>query len=132
MARLWLGWWLVVAGGAGGSLQIGEALDASVFDPEAVRRPLPLANRAKFNFMTNGKWEQRKGWDVLLRAYYAEFAAKGVSTDVALHFVARMNDEAREQFRAFQHNISREVRNPSPPARHVPCHIRQRMRPVVS
>lgn len=85
-----------------------------MFDPEAVRRPLPLANRAKFNFMTNGKWEQRKGWDVLLRAYYAEFAAKGAN-DVALHFVARMNDEAREQFRAFQHNISREVRNQPPP-----------------
>lgn len=51
-------------------MQVGESLDPSVFDPESVQRPLPLPGKAKFNFLTNGKWEKRKGWDVLLKAYY--------------------------------------------------------------
>jgi glycosyltransferase involved in cell wall biosynthesis len=36
-------------------------------------RPLSLPNRGGFNFLSVFKWEQRKGWDVLLDAYLAEF-----------------------------------------------------------
>ena len=33
------------------------------------------APRRPFRFLSVFKWEQRKGWDALLRAYCAEFAA---------------------------------------------------------
>ena len=39
-----------------------------------------------FVFLSNFKWEQRKGWDLLLRAYWAEFSseAKGCAATVCL------------------------------------------------
>ena len=56
---------------------LGEPVDTSFFDP-AVATPLPLPTRkAKspppYRFLSVFKWEQRKGWDVLLSAYFQEF-----------------------------------------------------------
>lgn len=36
-------------------------------------RPLPLPNKGDFNFLSVFKWEQRKGWDILVEAYLLEF-----------------------------------------------------------
>jgi glycosyltransferase involved in cell wall biosynthesis len=35
--------------------------------------PLPLPNRGGFNFLSVFKWEDRKGWQILLDAYLKEF-----------------------------------------------------------
>ena len=63
---------------------VGEPVDTAFFDPAKVK-PLALdvteedARRvggAPFRFLSVFKWEQRKGWDALLAAYYAEFGAE--------------------------------------------------------
>ena len=46
-------------------------------------RPLSLPNRGGFNFLSVFKWEQRKGWDVLLDAYLAEFKPEVHACDCA-------------------------------------------------
>jgi glycosyltransferase involved in cell wall biosynthesis len=64
---------------------LGEAVDTNLFDPEHAS-PLPLPPpppppwhsrthvKSPFRFLSVFKWEARKGWDVLLRAYFEEFA----------------------------------------------------------
>jgi hypothetical protein len=46
---------------------IPEAVDTKLFNPTA--KPLKVKGLAKYNFLSIFKWERRKGWDVLLRAY---------------------------------------------------------------
>ena len=63
---------------------VGEAVDGSFFNPHTTS-PLPLPVLASdwalrlggkpFRFLAVFKWELRKGWDALLRAYFAEFGA---------------------------------------------------------
>jgi glycosyltransferase involved in cell wall biosynthesis/2-polyprenyl-3-methyl-5-hydroxy-6-metoxy-1,4-benzoquinol methylase len=57
------------------------AVDTNCFDPDK-HEPLPLQNRAGFNFLAIFEWSSRKAWDVLLAAYLREFSA---SDDVCLH-----------------------------------------------
>jgi glycosyltransferase involved in cell wall biosynthesis/tetratricopeptide (TPR) repeat protein len=58
-----------------------EAADEQEFDP-ARHQPLPLPDRARFNFLSVFEWSTRKGWDVLLTSYFREFSA---SDDVCLY-----------------------------------------------
>eukprot|EP00238_Polyblepharides_amylifera_P014549 CAMPEP_0196599626 /NCGR_PEP_ID=MMETSP1081-20130531/94958_1 /TAXON_ID=36882 /ORGANISM="Pyramimonas amylifera, Strain CCMP720" /LENGTH=350 /DNA_ID=CAMNT_0041925409 /DNA_START=585 /DNA_END=1637 /DNA_ORIENTATION=- len=64
---------------------VPEAVDAAFFDPALVT-PAPFGSTTKvaqkvlykngktpFVFISNFKWEPRKGWDVLLGAYFSEF-----------------------------------------------------------
>merc|ERR1719272_2750289 len=68
---------------------VPEAVDTALFDP-AMHEPLDLAaagvkrkgkGKGKdkevepFRFLSVFKWEKRKGWDVLLQAYFEEFSA---------------------------------------------------------
>ena len=55
------------------------AIDLSPYDPGCA--PLRVDGRRGFNFLAVFDWTLRKGWDVLLQAYLAEFRA---SEDVAL------------------------------------------------
>lgn len=56
-------------------------IDTHVFSPlpfaeptsSASMAPLPLPNKGDFNFLSIFKWEDRKGWDILLEAYFSEF-----------------------------------------------------------
>ncbi|MBI3875215.1 MAG: glycosyltransferase, partial [Verrucomicrobia bacterium] len=57
------------------------SVDSDEFDP-ARHEPLPLPNRAAFNFLAIFEWSSRKGWDVLLSAYLREFSA---ADDVCLY-----------------------------------------------
>ena len=57
---------------------VPEPVDVSTFAPSP--RPAPSADSSTaasatepFVFFSNFKWEQRKGWDLLLRAFWAEF-----------------------------------------------------------
>ncbi|XP_057770304.1 uncharacterized protein LOC130990119 [Salvia miltiorrhiza] len=68
--------------------KIIQPVDSTFFDPlkveplrlDAVSRAVlgseKLISRAKFVFLSVFKWEHRKGWDVLLRAYLEEFGGK--------------------------------------------------------
>jgi len=51
---------------------IPEAIDTEVFDPEKVAS-FELPNKAAFNFLSVFEWTNRKGWDVLLKAYFETF-----------------------------------------------------------
>ena len=57
---------------------LGEPVDVDFFDPEKVPRPLPLpgVGPETLVFLSIFKWEERKAWDVLLRAFYSEFSNK--------------------------------------------------------
>ena len=54
---------------------VGEPVDGAFFDPAKVTAPYYLSPPIgrPFRFLSVFKWEQRKGWDALLAAYYAEF-----------------------------------------------------------
>eukprot|EP00238_Polyblepharides_amylifera_P011874 CAMPEP_0196591410 /NCGR_PEP_ID=MMETSP1081-20130531/69530_1 /TAXON_ID=36882 /ORGANISM="Pyramimonas amylifera, Strain CCMP720" /LENGTH=414 /DNA_ID=CAMNT_0041914765 /DNA_START=201 /DNA_END=1445 /DNA_ORIENTATION=+ len=75
---------------------VPEPVDVDFFDPSTVE-PLPLpigrpvfpapnssSSAAEFSFLSIFKWEDRKGWDVLLRAFLSEFQA---GDDVALYML---------------------------------------------
>jgi len=54
---------------------IPEAVDTAMFDPSK-HRPPASADGAPYRFLSVFKWERRKGWDVLLRAFFSEFSAE--------------------------------------------------------
>ena len=56
-----------------------EGIDTDLFHPNL--EPLPLPQRRGFNFLSLFEWTQRKGPEILLRAYLSEFKA---DEDVAL------------------------------------------------
>ena len=54
---------------------VGESIDSDFYDPSRVT-PLKLDKKTegKFKFLSVFKWEDRKGWDILLKAYFMEFS----------------------------------------------------------
>ena len=53
---------------------VGEPVDVNFFNPSLTAPlALPSPTVAPFRFLAVFKWEKRKGWDVLLRAYFEEF-----------------------------------------------------------
>lgn len=53
---------------------IPEAIDTTVYNPR--RFPARAASSTPFRFLSNFKWEPRKGWDLLLQAYFTTFTAQ--------------------------------------------------------
>ena len=56
---------------------VGEAVDGRFFRPTVAREGgdgAALDRQRPFRFLSVFKWEARKGWDVLLRAYFEEFS----------------------------------------------------------
>jgi len=64
-------------------VQVPEAVDTTNFNPEGAT-PLKLRNRRKFALLSIFKWEERKAWDVLLKAFFEEFTAQD---EVSLHLL---------------------------------------------
>ncbi|QQS35353.1 MAG: glycosyltransferase [Ignavibacteriales bacterium] len=60
---------------------IPGGIDTSVFDPDMVE-PMELPYKAAYNFLSMFEWTNRKGWDILLRAYFETFTNKD---DVCLY-----------------------------------------------
>ena len=62
---------------------IPEPVDTALFSPVAAT---PRTGARPFAFLSSFKWEQRKGWDLLLSAYWTEFgaAAQGARWPVVL------------------------------------------------
>jgi hypothetical protein len=77
---------------------VPEAVDTVLFDPSAAS-PLDIMVEEddSFKFLSVFKWEARKGWDVLLRAYFEEFTPTDkviclfffTTTPCARHFFPR-------------------------------------------
>ena len=59
---------------------VPDTLDFTKFNPDNVK-PYPLHHKKAFSFLSMFDWNRRKGWDVLLRAYFSEFRS---SDDVCL------------------------------------------------
>lgn len=85
-AQVWVPtWWhverFVAAGVPRPQLRVvPEPVELETFAPHVASASAAAAGKSQpFVFLSNFKWEQRKGWDLLLRAYWAEFksAAKG-------------------------------------------------------
>ena len=78
----------VAAGVARPALHVvHEAVDTGFFSPD--QPDVIAAKRARgaadpFTFFSVFKWEARKGWDLLLRAYWAEFAQEAKEKKVVL------------------------------------------------
>lgn len=80
-------------------------VDAHVFQPGA--RPLALPQTRDFNFLSVFDWHERKGYDVLLRAYLSEFRS---DEDVALILkVYQINDPVSDLEAKIVHFIERRA-----------------------
>ena len=64
-------------------------------DPNYYRpniKPLDNLHRKKFNFISNFEWTPRKGWDILLQAYWREFTPQEkVSLTIKAYFGPKKN-----------------------------------------
>jgi len=82
---------------------VPEAVDTDLYNPAT--SPMKVKGVRKYNFLSIFKWEQRKGWDVLLKAYLSEFDR---TDDVSLFILTHSyhnNVTASEAI----HNISLEI-----------------------
>lgn len=52
---------------------IPEPLDENIYNPHNVIHPYPLKESRSFKFLSVFDWSTRKGWEILLRAYFEEF-----------------------------------------------------------
>ena len=74
-------WWhverFVAAGVPRPQLRVvPEPVELETFAPHAASASAAAVPSRPFVFLSNFKWEQRKGWDLLLRAYWAEFKSE--------------------------------------------------------
>ena len=53
---------------------VPEPMNVSLYDP-ATTTPLRLSTGKRYHFLAVYAWNDRKGWDRLLRAYWEEFSA---------------------------------------------------------
>ena len=68
------------------------AVDEAWFDPSR-HTPMKMASESGFRFLSVFEWIQRKGWDVLLKAYLQEFNA---NDDVVLTLRASLCNHPKE------------------------------------
>lgn len=52
---------------------VPEAVDTDLFNPSVEALDLGPGLQGQYLFLSVFKWEKRKGWDILLRAYFEEF-----------------------------------------------------------
>ncbi|KAJ9471296.1 glycosyl transferase [Diplonema papillatum] len=52
---------------------IPECVDVYHYDPRVARTAYPGLPPAEYTFLSNFKWEPRKGWDILLAAFFTAF-----------------------------------------------------------
>ena len=85
---------LFARAGVHNAVAVPEAVDTDFFAPvaAAARQALPLArhvirNPGEFVLVSVFKWEHRKGWDVLLDAYWAAFSRDDPVTLVLCSYV---------------------------------------------
>eukprot|EP00727_Mastigamoeba_balamuthi_P006126 m51a1_g2132 hypothetical protein (716) ;mRNA; f:1706380-1709021 len=95
-----------VAAGVNASrvVTLPEPVDTTLYSP-GIYKPLVLPERKGFAFLTVGKWEKRKGFDILIRAYLEEF---GKDDDVSLYIRSNMDAKNIKEFEEWVQTISKE------------------------
>ena len=88
---------------------VAEPVDTRWFDPASVE-PLPLNVHAAGStvFLSVFKWEERKGWRVLLEAYFAEFTALDNVLLVILTNAYHSDANFEEQVEDFAQRLGRD------------------------
>eukprot|EP01123_Difflugia_compressa_P008649 TRINITY_DN2633_c0_g1_i1.p1 TRINITY_DN2633_c0_g1~~TRINITY_DN2633_c0_g1_i1.p1 ORF type:complete len:656 (+),score=133.42 TRINITY_DN2633_c0_g1_i1:289-2256(+) len=79
---------------------VPELIDVDHFDPsihDPIDQIIPQ-NDGIFKFLTVLKWEPRKAWDVLLRAYFDEFKR---SEPVRLYIISRLDQDSQLKLSKF-------------------------------
>lgn len=67
---------------------------------------MKLPYKENFRFLSVGKWEERKGWPVLLKAYISEFDH---SDDVTLLIRSTLDDKNQKQYETILESIATEL-----------------------
>jgi len=80
---------------------VPEPIDVYLYDP-AVIKPMKLNFKKEFNFLSVMKWEARKGWNLLLKAYFSEFTSKD---SVSLYIRSNLDDKNMEEYNSFMQSF---------------------------
>jgi len=84
---------------------VPEPIDVATYDPD-VTEPLLLQGKKGFTFLAVMKWEKRKGWDILLRAYLEEFSG---SDNVSLVIRSHLDEKNRNDLEEFLTTTTQEL-----------------------
>jgi len=90
--------------------KVPEPMDIHTYDPDIIE-PLSLPNRNAFAFLSVMKWEKRKGWDLLLRAYLEEFSS---SDNISLYLRSNLDTNNLAEFESFMENTTNEIIQSNP------------------
>ncbi|MBX2989653.1 MAG: glycosyltransferase [Bacteroidetes bacterium] len=93
-------------------MKIPGSINSRLFDP-ATTPAFGIENTKQFNFLSVFEWSARKGWDILLRAYFSEFSASDdvclfLRTSFPMHPDLRVRDEVMRRVREFADRLGRE------------------------
>jgi glycosyltransferase involved in cell wall biosynthesis len=77
---------------------LGEPVDTTFFNPDNLSEPMKIPGKGEntFVFLSIFKWEERKGWDILLEAYFSEFSKEDDVLLVILTNAYHSNDNFEE------------------------------------
>jgi len=94
-------------------LLIPEPVDTQFFSPENARTD-PNKNTAGYKFLSIFEWSARKGWDVLLEAYFREFSrADNVSLTIKTYLLHAPDGDAdakiRDTIRSFESSLELNI-----------------------
>jgi glycosyltransferase involved in cell wall biosynthesis len=99
---------------------IPGTLDENIFNPIHVT-PYTLTDTASFKFLSVFDWSMRKGWDILLQAYFEEFDANDdVSLILKLTYINEPNIDPYQKIR----ELAKKLGIHTPPSVHI---IHQRL-----
>jgi len=86
---------------------IGEAIDTDFYNPELYTPlPLPQQDEIQFKFLSIFKWENRKGWQILLRAFINAFTK---DSSVGLYILTQHYHDKQDHQQIIQGIIAEEV-----------------------
>jgi len=76
---------------------VPEAVDTALFDPTKHAALDVMAADSRYKFLSVFKWEERKGWDILLRAFLAEFPSPDSGAALYIRTTAYHSDSEFEE-----------------------------------
>lgn len=94
---------------------VPEPVDTQFFDPSK-HKPRYIAGAGDadhvFRFLSVFKWEKRKGWDVLLRAFFTEFDAEDPVVLIIKTQAFHGDSDFQSKVRGFLAGLGTEVKHP--------------------
>jgi hypothetical protein len=77
-------------------------INLNVFMIKDTVEAFKLPHKKGFNFLSIGKWEERKNWDTLLQAYWEEFDSED---DVAFFLRSSLDSDNQKAFNKLKANF---------------------------